>query len=145
MLVPNFSPILSNTFHLSPSLPPFLPLSLSLSSSSPSSLSLSFSFPFPPLSLLPSLSLSLSLPLPLQYNSAVLDSYVSSNSQLTWCHNPAPCDQILLRGEGVNSGTCRKCRWCSCFLCDYKEVRIYTLYTHTVYSRTSIPLFASFH
>jgi hypothetical protein len=56
-----------------------------------------------------------------KYNAAVVESYITSNSQLTRCRNPATCDQILSRGEGVNSGTCRKCRWCSCFLCDYKE------------------------
>ncbi|CAI8007075.1 Cullin-9, partial [Geodia barretti] len=56
-----------------------------------------------------------------KYNSAVIDSYIESNPQLTWCRNPAQCDQILSRGEGVNSGTCRKCKWCSCFLCKYKE------------------------
>ena len=58
----------------------------------------------------------------LQYSKAVVRSYVERSGRLTWCRNPQGCDQVLCRGDGIDTGTCLKCHWSSCFSCHFSEV-----------------------
>ena len=58
----------------------------------------------------------------LKFNMAVVRSYVEGSGRLTWCRNPQGCDQVLCKGDGIDSGTCQKCQWSSCFSCSHSEV-----------------------
>ena len=58
----------------------------------------------------------------MKFDKAVIRSYVQTNGLLTWCRNPQGCDMILSRGDSLNSGTCIKCNWSSCFSCTFIEV-----------------------
>lgn len=60
-------------------------------------------------------------PIP-QFNKATVRSYVERSGRLTWCRNPQGCDQVLCRGDGMDTGTCSKCYWSSCFSCHFIEV-----------------------
>ena len=57
-----------------------------------------------------------------QFNKAVVRSYVEGSGWLTWCRNPQGCDHVLYRRDGTDSGTCNKCKWTSCFSCNFIEV-----------------------
>ena len=58
----------------------------------------------------------------LKFNMAVVRSYVEGSGHLMWCCNPQGCGQVLCKGDGINSGTCQKCQWSSCFSCSHTEV-----------------------
>ena len=70
-----------------------------------------------------------------QYEKAMLRVYVECCSNLTWCTNPLGCDQILCTENMGSMGTCSKCRWSSCFSCNFPEVRghsqVHVRQTHT--------------
>ncbi|XP_069394824.1 cullin-9 isoform X4 [Paralichthys olivaceus] len=56
-----------------------------------------------------------------KYEKAMLRVYVECCSNLTWCTNPLGCDQILCTENMGSMGTCSKCRWSSCFSCNFPE------------------------
>ena len=58
----------------------------------------------------------------LQFSKAIVRSYVERSGRLTWCRNPQGCDQVLCRGDGMDTGSCSKCLWSSCFSCHFIEV-----------------------
>ncbi|XP_076801667.1 cullin-9-like isoform X2 [Clavelina lepadiformis] len=57
-----------------------------------------------------------------KYNTALVRSYVESDRDVSWCHNPKGCDRIIRKAnDGREEGWCSKCGWQTCFTCTYVE------------------------
>ncbi|XP_078483844.1 cullin-9-like [Ciona intestinalis] len=55
-----------------------------------------------------------------KYELGLVRSYVDSNKQRSWCHNPRGCDRIV-QNSGNDVGWCNACGWQTCFACTYVE------------------------